>query len=217
MKCLNFSLAAVAAVAIAFAASQASAQNLLSNAGFEGPPIASGPAPFTGRWEPFSGDNFASGNINSFTSTLMPLSGSQHLEMSIIGVANTFAGAFQDVTGLNAGQILTWSGWSKDLGIDAGGSEIRIEWRNFAGDNEISRTGNLVPTLSNQYTQWSVTDTVPAGADTARVVYAIQSFGAGPDQLILVDDTSVTVVPEPASLALMGFAGLAIVAMRRRK
>jgi hypothetical protein len=204
------------AVVIATTGSFASA-NLLTNGGFEGAPIASGPPPFTGRWEPFSldGDQGAGGDL-AFTSTSSPLSGVQHMQLEIVNTPNSFAGAFQDVSGLFPGQIGTFSGWSQDLGADAGGTEIRIEWRDSVADSEISRTGNLVPALvPGQYTPWSLTDTVPAGADSARVVYAIQSFGAGPNQHINVDDTSFTIVPEPTA-ALLALFGLAPVAIRRR-
>lgn len=183
--------------------------NLLTNPGFEDPVTSDG-APFVGFWEAFSG-----GGSASFNSTVAPLSGLQHLELQINATANTFAGVFQDVPALSAGQELIWSGWARDVGTDAGGSEIRIEWRDSVNNVEISRTANLVPTLSGQYTQWSLVDTVPAGADLARVVYAIQSFGAGPNQNIYLDDTSVTVVPEPTSLALLGLGGLAMLLRRR--
>lgn len=183
--------------------------NLLTNPGFEDPVTMDGP-PFVGFWEAFNG-----GGAASFNSTVDPLSGLQHLELQITDTANSFAGAFQDVPGLSAGQELIWSGWSRDVGTDGGGSEIRIEWRDSVNDVEISRTPNLVPTLTGQYTQWSVIDAVPAGADLARVVYAIQSFGAGPNQNVYVDDTSVTFVPEPTSLALLGLGGLAMLIRRR--
>jgi hypothetical protein len=53
-------------------------------------------------------------------------------------------------------------------------------------------------------------------------VYAIQSFD---DTLVpdvnlgaaFVDDASLTIVPEPATLALASLAGLTLLAVRRRK
>jgi hypothetical protein len=95
----------------------------------------------------------------------------------------------------------------------AGGSEIRIEFRNSGSNTEVSRTPNLVPAFTQgQYQQWSLPAVVPAGADTARLVYAIQSFGGATTQLLYVDDVSFT--PEPASLALLGLGGLTL--LRRR-
>ena len=186
--------------------------NLLSNPGFEDPVTSDGP-PFVGFWEAFSG----SVDSASFNSAVDPLSGAQHLELLIDGRVNCFAGVFQDVAGLSAGQELIWSGWSRDVGSDAGGTEIRIEWRDSVSDSEIARTPNLVPALTGQYTQWSVVDTVPAGADLARVIYAIQSFGAGPNQNVYVDDTSVTFAPEPTSLALPSLGTLAMLLRLRAR
>jgi hypothetical protein len=58
----------------------------------------------------------------------------------------------------------------------------------------------------------------PAGADTARVVYAIQTFGPEPTNTgtAFVDDASlVQTVPEPASVLLLG-ASLAWLAVAAR-
>jgi MYXO-CTERM domain-containing protein len=52
------------------------------------------------------------------------------------------------------------------------------------------------------------------------VVYAIQSFGnAGLPDLgtVFVDDASLTVVPEPATLALAAVSGLGLLAVHRRR
>jgi len=115
------------------------------------------------------------------------------------------------VPGLTPGDNVEFSGWHLSL-LDSGGIEIRIEWRDSVNDVEITRTPNLTPTPGAQYEPFSLPAVVPAGADTARVVYAIQSFGAGPNQLVRVDDLSF--VPEPASLALLSLGGLAM--LRRR-
>lgn len=212
MKKLCFALLAAVAVA-AVGTSQANA-NLLANPGFEDPVTMDG-APFVGFWEAFSGGagaTSANGNIS-------PRSGLQELDLGIDNTNNTFAGAFQDVPNLVAGWPVTFSGWHKtitdpfDVGV-----EIRIEWRNTAGNNEVSRTPNLVLVPTADYTQFSLPSIVPAGADTARVVYAIQSFGPEPTNtgFVLLDDMSF-VVPEPATAALFGLATLGLACIYRRR
>lgn len=210
MKFLKFSLIAVAVTAIALTGSLASA-NLLTNAGFEDPITFDGP-PFVGFWEGFN-----NGGLNtSDATTTMPRTDLQSLELNL-GDANGFAGAFQDVPNLVAGTPATFSGWHKSL-LEPGGIEIRIEWFDSDG-NGFGSTPNLTPMPGSTYEMFSLTADVPAGADTARATYAIQSFGAQPGQQVFVDDTSFegTQIPEPASIALMGLAGLALASMRRRK
>lgn len=56
---------------------------------------------------------------------------------------------------------------------------------------------------------------MPEGADTARAVYAIQSFGGVSDQQVFVDDVSF--VPEPSPHALIGSAGVALAILGRRR
>ncbi len=203
------------ATALALAASTASA-NLLSNPGFEDPVTSDGP-PFVGSWEAFSGDgDQVTGPDVARNSTLMPRNGLESLELGIFELDNTFAGVFQDVDGLTAGQSAIWSGWHLLIG-DGGGIEIRIEWRDSVADVEISRTATLTPTPGGTYEPFSLTAMVPVGADTARVVYAIQSFGGASDQLVYVDDTSFAIVtPEPTTLGLLSLAGLMLIGFKRR-
>lgn len=189
---------------------------VLAFPGFEGagPLVDTGNG--VGRWNPFSDGSPGNG---FFVSSIAPRSGNESLRLELAN-GNGFAGVFQDVP-VTAGGEITFSGWNSLQNGVTGGSEIRIEFRDSVGNVEISRTGNLVPADLNSptYTEFSLTDTVPAGADTARVVYAIQSFGAGTPQVIHVDDTAVSgsgVIPEPTGsvLAALGFFGLA---MRRRR
>lgn len=200
----------ISIAAIATASFTASA-GVLGNAGFEDDIFGDFP-PVSGSWVSFSadGDQFMGGDV-AFSSTAMARTGARSMELGIT-VANVFAGAFQDVTGLSAGQEWTFAGWHKSLGV-AGGTEIRIEWRDSVSDSEISRTGNLAPTVGTDWEEFALTDFVPVGADSARIVYAIQSFGAGIDQSVFVDD--VTFIPAPGALALLGLGGLT--AARRRR
>jgi hypothetical protein len=211
----RFSLVFAVAVLIVCEAPKLAAQNLLANPGFEDPLTSDG-APFVGFWEAFNGGAGASAT----NSSVMPRNGVMHADLSIVNTNNTFAGIFQDVPTLSPGQNVVFSVWHKrtnSLELDA---EVRIEWRNSVSNTEISRTPNSVPTASitTDYTQFSLPSVVPAGVDTARVVYAIQTFsgGAGDTGTIYLDDAAFRIVPEPSSMALVGLSGLGW-AMRRRR
>jgi hypothetical protein len=210
--------APVIVACVAWPASQASAQNLLDNPGFELPITRQG-APFDDNWEGFDGDGDGA-TADSANSSAMPRTGAMHLALSIINTNNSFAGAFQDVPGLSPGQAVTFSGWHKTISspLDLG-SEVRIEWRNPAGTAEVSRTPNSTPIATSDYVQFSLTANVPAGAGIARVVYAIQTFGPEPTNngTVFLDDTSVTVIPEPGSIALLGAGALGLLSAARRR
>ena len=213
------SCAVVALVFVVLSASNASAQNLLVNPGFEDPITFDG-APFVGFWEGFSGGG---PNASAANSTASPRNGTMNLDLTITSQDNSFAGAFQDVQGLVAGQVATWSGFQRtptsptNFGL---GIEYRIEWRNSVSNTEISRTLNsTTPAPTDVYAPFSLTATVPAGADTARVVYAIQTFGGEPNPTntgtVFLDDVSFTVIPEPSALALAGLGALGLIRRRR--
>ncbi|MEO0715613.1 MAG: hypothetical protein AAFY58_01335 [Planctomycetota bacterium] len=201
-------IAAVAGAALATAANA----NLFVNAGFEDPITADGP-PFVGSWEAFSGG----GSAAAFNGTASPLSGAQHAEIQILGDDNNFAGMFQDVV-VTAGTEYTFSGFHAtpsnpfDVGV-----EYRIEWRDSVNDVEVGRTANTtIAPSGSTYEMFSASGIAPAGADLARVVYAIQTFGGdGPSNsgVIYLDDVSF--IPAPGSLAILAGAGLGLTRRRR--
>jgi hypothetical protein len=218
MKCTKIFSIIVAGLMM-LASSHAIAQNLLANPSFEDPVTTDG-YPFVGSWEAFNGGAGTSAANSSTT----PRSGAMDLRLAIANTDNTFAGAFQDVPGLTAGQQVTFSGFhmSPSTPLDLT-SEIRIEWRsNTASDAtsiEISRTPNSNPVAgAGVYTPFSLIGNVPAGATVARVVYAIQTFSGGPTNngIVFLDDLSVSQVPEPATAGLFGAGLLGFAVLRRR-
>jgi hypothetical protein len=196
------------------ASSFAASPNLVVNPGFEDPITFDGP-PFVGFWEGFNGGPGSS----AANSILFPRTGAQSLSLSIIATANTFAGVFQDIPGLSAGSLYSFQGWHEEVNPFDVVTEVRIEWRNSVSNTEITRTLNLNPVPGAAYSLFDLTATVPVGADTARLVYAIQSFGGGPlhTGTSYVDDISFTLVPEPSAMALVAMGGLAVIGLRRRQ
>lgn len=207
-------LVALSIAAIAIMGTQASAQNLLVDPSFEGTITYDG-APFIGSWEGFNSSAAAGAGFG----TGAPRTGLQQTTVLINGVTNQFAGVFQDVL-VSAGSTVTFDIWNQDVfGTGGQGVEMRMEFRKSATNTEIGRTLNATPTsLGATYEKLSVTGVVPAGADTVRTVYAIQSFTGVTSQRIYLDDASLTVaVPEPGSLWLIGIGGLAAAARCRRR
>jgi hypothetical protein len=215
----RWAFCAATALLVVVWANSASAQNLLVNAGFEDPITFNGP-PFVGFWEGFSGGG---PNASASNSTASPRNGTMNLDLTINNQDASFAGVFQDVEGLVPGQIGTWSGFQRtptsptNFGL---GIEYRIEWRNSVSNTEVGRTPNsTTPAATDVYSPFSLTATVPPGADTARVVYAIQTFGGEPNPTntgtIYLDDVSFTVIPEPSALALAGLGALGLLRRRR--
>src|SRR3954464_15900803 len=172
MKCISCVLLG-SLVAVAISCPQASAQNLLTDPSFENPALFTqdGP-PFVGSWEAFNG-GAGSSAVND---TLLPHTGARDAHFNITATNNTFAGAFQDVP-IVAGLTYTYSGFHQSANLNPADyvTEARIEWRNSVLNTEVSRN-QILPIATAQYTPFSETVAAPVGADTARVVYAIQTF-----------------------------------------
>jgi hypothetical protein len=141
-----------------------------------------------------------------------------HLALTITNSNNNFTGVFQDVPGLTPGSTAVFSGWNKANGPLEATPEFRIEWRNSLTNSEVARTANVVPTVGSEYSQFTLSAPVPAGADTARVVYALQTFTGPPGDFgtVYVDDTSFE-VPEPATTILCAAGALVMTRGRRRR
>jgi hypothetical protein len=192
----------------------ATAQNLLTDPSFENPALyTTDGAPFVGSWEAFNGG----AGTSSQNDTVLPLTGARDAHLNITSTNNSFAGFFQDVP-VTPGVQYTYSGFHQSSNVAPVDyvSEVRFEWRNSVSNSEVSRS-QTTPIPTAAYAPFSLTFPAPAGADQARIVYAIQTFsdaGTSNTGNVFVDDLSVTVAPEPSTLALVALAGLA--SMRRR-
>jgi len=193
---------------MAAAAPAANAAGVIVDGGFEaaGPLVDDGNG--VGKWNPF-----AQAPATFAISTTSANSGVQSLELAMQGGANTFAGVFQDVSVL-PGEEITFAGFHAALNNAPSGIEVRIEWQ--GAGVEVARTGNSVFSPGSAYEIFSLTATAPANADTARVVYALQSFGGSATSVVNVDDVTVTGIPEPTSSLLAALGALGLVMRRRR-
>ena len=215
MKCARIALLAALTAGVSWCG-RATAQNLLTDGSFENPALytADGP-PFVGSWEGFNGG----AGTSSQNDAVSPRTGLRDAHLNITATNNSFAGFFQDIA-VTPGVQYTYSGFHESSNLNPADyvSEVRFEWRNSVSNTEVSRN-QILPVAGATYTPFSLTFAAPAGADTARVVYAIQTFsdtGTSNTGNVFVDDLSVTVAPEPSSLALAALGGLALRRVRRR-
>jgi hypothetical protein len=212
-------------VAVVGMSSIASA-NLLNNPGFEDD-LGFDFSNVT-NWNGFFGGPPGS-ILAAFNDVLPPSeanSGSKALFLRIAGSQNpsqptngfdAFAGHVQQIPGISAGVEYVASIYAKEIVNSGNAVEFRIEWFD-AGDGPLGSNQILLQdVLTSEYQQFEVSAVAPATATRANVVLAVQSFvndGVFANIQIAADDASFTVVPEPASAALLALGGLA--ALRRR-
>lgn len=202
-------------------AANTSAQNVLLNAGYE-----AGSGSDAADWAEIVGG--PSGTVGR--SDLMPNSGTYSAYMAFDHINNPAAGgAYFIEQVLPASSIDPLSGYDLSFyaktdstnftGMD---TFFQILWLDQDGSNGGGVQGEMLTSLiglgiSDSYQQFSMNGLdVPDGADSLLIRFQI-SAGAVPDIVngLYVDDVSLTLVPAPASVALLGLSGL--LAARRRR
>jgi len=214
-----------AALVVLCASGVASAQfgpNLLNNAGFESP--LGFDFSNLSNWNGFFGGPGGT-FLQAFNDTgAAPRTGAQALVTTIRGVPgvtdgfNAFTGHVQFVFDIVPGATYEISVWARTNPFIMDNAEFRVEWQN-AGGGEISRLNTVITSgLTGEYQQFSFTDTAPAGAFRAGIVFAVESFnhrGVIADTSVAWDDASFRTIPAPSAAALLAIGGL--FAGRRRR
>jgi hypothetical protein len=188
-----------AAVVLNLFAGSAPAANLLTNPSFEGPVQTT-----TGNHINIAptGWGIDRGQFN-LVREATAFDGQQFLDLTgPAGAAGTYI--TQNFT-LAAPSAVTFSGYFSGRDAGTGGGNVAI----FSGATQIAAAPRVTTTGTN--TPWaqsiSTTDTLAAGT------YQFRAFIDDPANVDLV---SVTVVPEPAAVTLLGLSGFALLHRRRR-
>ena len=207
--------AAIAALGMSALTSAASAQNVLTNPGFETDNASAGDVagPPTG-WNGF--------NASFTTRSVTPNSGLQDLKVFGPFFDGGGAGVVQGGFAASPGQAWTASAFFRDDSSDAmQGTNFAVAQLQFLDASNTVLATDESPhfTAANPLNTWtleSANGVAPAGTATAQIVLVhVQLNNPVTGGSVFFDDANLGVAPEPASLGLLGIGGL--LAMRRRR
>jgi hypothetical protein len=225
MKMFPKVIAGAFGVAVALSLTNSAQANLLFDPGFEAAPTQANPIPLpggaNGGWSAtFNGASYSAAAAEFGLQGLGDTQGA--------GAAWNFAGAYQIVGGVSAGQKYSFSmdiksptGFSSVYGpaflqltyFNAAGTDLGTVETGGSGANAI----HVLPTAN--WASYSVSATAPAGSVYVAPYCAFMENGSQTTtETVYFDNGNLTLVPEPATVALLGL-GLAapIYLIRRRK